>query len=80
MYIDDVENYTQSGTDDKIENKSFNFYYKFPIYNQNIQPLHLKSVCTLTVKVLSKNIYKNLTSVYCKQNKSIRTECSKHIS
>lgn len=52
--IDDVENYTQSGTDDKIENKSFNFYYKFPIYNQNIQPLHLKSVCTLTVKVLSK--------------------------
>ena len=52
MYIDDVENYTQSGTDDKIENKSFNFYYKLPIYNQNIQPLHLKSVCTITVKVL----------------------------
>lgn len=36
--VDDVENYTQSSTDDKIENKSFNFYYKFPIYNQNIQP------------------------------------------
>ena len=80
MYIDDVENYTQSSTDDKIENKSFNFYYKFPIYNQNIQPLHLKSVCTIIVKVLSKNIYKNLTSVYCKQNKSTRAECSKHIS